>query len=126
MLFSELKGHILQKIDLIDGVIWLETDKVTGKIEAFGDCCSTGWIGELQYGALPIEIIEASCGDEYNDREVVEHNDPRLPSGDNYWDHVVLYPGNIKTATGLITFNVWNNSNGYYGSSLHFTQLSEK
>jgi len=115
MYFKEIVGHILLEISLNDGDIILKTDKATARLEAIGDCCSQGWIDDLAVsGTLPSKIvsIDGMC-QPFN----LADDDKRFDEG----DVVVAYGTKIVIENGLITFNVWNNSNGYYGSALCFS-----
>jgi len=115
MYFKEIVGHVLLEISLNDREIILKTDKATARLEAVGDCCSQGWIDDLAVsGTLPSKIvgIEDMC-QSFN----LADDDKRFDEG----DIVVAYGAKIVTENGPITFNVWNNSNGYYGSVLCFS-----
>lgn len=90
---------------------------------AIGDCCSTGWIADLQVVVLPAKILEVVTDN--GDGENIEKEDPRYPKDNEYHEVVFMFTAKIKTDAGDVTFQVWNDSNGYYGSTLELT-LEEK
>lgn len=115
MYFKEIVGQTLLEISLKDGDIFLRTDKATARMEAVGDCCSRGWIDDLVVsGTLPSKIVSI---DDNCESFGLADDDKRFSEG----DVVIAYGTQIVTESGQITFNVWNDSNGYYGSSLSFS-----
>ena len=60
---------------MVNGDILLETDKITGKITAFGDCCSNGWLADLvSMIKLPSRITDTNAYD--NDEGILDETDP--------------------------------------------------
>lgn len=117
MQIEDLIGQTLLEISLHDQMIYLKTDKITGAIEAFGDCCSHGWIDNLISVPLPAKITKINS---YGNYINVDESDPRHPKD---FDVINIYRASIVTENGEITFDVWNNSNGYYGSSLELIKV---
>lgn len=105
---------------LVDGELRCTVNGKSVRFIATGDCCSTGWISDLVSVPLPATIVEVEPN--WGSSEVVESGYPGYPPPDEYPDVVKVYDAAIKTSAGDIAFKVWNNSNGYYGSSLEVVE----
>lgn len=125
MQLSDLNGQVLLSATLDEGRVRCETDKATFYLEAIGDCCSHGWIDGISCPTLPAKITDApsSWGGWGGDR-TVQPGEPGYPADGG--DVVVVYGSKIATDAGDVTFNVWNDSNGYYGSSLELVGCKTK
>ena len=88
------------------GSVTLKTDAGTFLVQAVGDCCSTGWI----------EITEPIPQTPFlvDRMEEFEGGAPDAPRLEGPFDVVVGY----RYAIGPLLLDVWNDSNGYYGSNV--------
>lgn len=115
MIINELINKTVHDLRIEDEKLILEFAGFDAIIIAVGDCCSHGWIGEpVVAGTLPAVIT--GWEDNQSMYETVESDDVRYPKEGG--DIVAVWPARFTTDKGYIYFNVWNNSNGYYGSSL--------
>jgi len=120
MMFMDLKGKTLESAAIVNGELRLIVDGKAVRFLSVGDCCSNGWIANAALPPLPATIIDADPGD-YWSRSTSDDDDPKIIAMRalrEYSDVLKMWPSTIKTDKGDLTFEVWNDSNGYYGSSL--------
>lgn len=101
-----------------------DADRITFEIEGekdivadcYGDCCSNTWVEN-------IENPEATIGS-----PVLVAEDIAMPDGDhpedNNRDQVEYYGFKIETLKGTCTIDYRNESNGYYGGNLKWSQTN--
>jgi len=107
-----LIGHTIKQIKIADDkkALLFITDKEEIIVKVDGDCCSSTWIENIE---LPVNGLSAL---------VISTEDlhmPDLGSPDKY-DVIAYYGFKIMTDKGDIIIDYRNESNGYYGGSLHF------
>lgn len=90
----------------------IQTDAGTLKFYVDGDCCSQSWIESVEAPKLPAKILAVT---EVDIGEVIQ--------GTSEQDHVQKYSTTLKTDQGDFEIEYRNESNGYYGGSIHFAGL---
>lgn len=121
MLFKDLVGQTLLSIKLKEGRIYLTTDKGKYWISAYGDCCSWGWLNiSAPIPHLPSKITRFwspapsyECGAHGKRKEDLQEDTI------GYGEAFTLENGE------RFVYDVWNSSNGYYGSSTTISPMDE-
>lgn len=82
------------------------------RLSAYGDCCSVGWLSALK---VPDGQLVLTGKFKELENIFIESGEPDFPENG---DVVVRTSIQLETNGEPITFYMWNDSNGYYGSSL--------
>lgn len=118
--FDDFVGKTVTKLEIGDDggfIRFTFSDGDVATYNAYGDCCSTTWINDLNgvKSLLGQEIITHERGitddDDDDDDEDIEEEDD--------WGQVIQrYAERFRTASGYFDILYRNESNGYYGGSL--------
>ena len=115
--FDRLNNVTVSSIKLKDGAVFINEDF---RLLAWGDCCSRGWLSNLKHPPLPFVLYGTYIeGDNY----IVQTDEPDFPKGGDY---VVKNSIIMQTDKGPLRFYMWNDSNGYYGSTLHLDSITSE
>jgi hypothetical protein len=114
ILSSELIGLTINTVKRVNKGISINGGQVV--LSAYGDCCSIGWVELRSAPKLPAKITGRYTE---TGTETVEEGEPRFPKGG---DVVRVWCAEFPTENGPLVVEVWNDSNGWYGSTLEINR----
>lgn len=112
-----LVGKILKGVMLADDRKALRFDTVDGGeiiVRVDGDCCSDSWVDGVELPALGFPCVVLEVNDLYLADQDFHHEDGLIQ----------CYGCQIKTTSGDMVIDYRNESNGYYGGNLCWTDES--